>query len=326
MLTTTIAGKSVSRLGFGCYPLTGGYGKVDPGQGFGIIHAALEAGVRLLDTSDAYAAGANEELVGRAVADRREAAVICTKFGWVLDAEGKAARLDSSPAHVRNACEASLKRLRTDYIDLYLQHRQDPTLPIEETVGELLKLKEEGKVRSFGLCEVSAETLRRAHSVMPVEALQTEYSLWSREPETELLPACERLGAKFIAYSPLGRGFLSGGIRSTGALSSGDFRRTHPRFEDANLANNLDLVDRLNEIALRLERTPSQLALAWLMAQPWDVVPIPATTRLEHFEQNLRALEIELSAADLEAIGNAMPPGQVQGARHPADHMKTINQ
>jgi aryl-alcohol dehydrogenase-like predicted oxidoreductase len=326
LLTTTVAGKSVSRLGFGCYPLTGGYGAVESGQGFRIIHAALDAGVGILDTSDAYAAGANEALIGSAVADRREAAVICTKFGWVLDAQGRALRLDSSPAHVRSACEASLTRLRTDYIDLYLQHRQDPTLPIEETVGELLKLKEEGKVRAFGLCEVAVDTLVRAHNVMPVEALQTEYSLWAREPEAELLPACKRLGAKFIAYSPLGRGFLSGRIRSVDALSTGDFRRTHPRFEDANFASNLNLIGRLNEIAQRLERTPSQLALAWLLAQPWGVVPIPATTRLEHLEENVKALEIALSPADFQAIGNALPPAQVHGARHPSEHMKTINQ
>ncbi len=242
--TTTLAGKPVSRIGFGCYPLTGGYGEVDAGQGFRMIHAAMDAGVRLLDTSDAYAAGANEELVGRAVADRRDAAVVCTKFGWVLDATGKAVRLDSSPAQVRRSCEASLTRLRTDYIDLYFQHRQDPAVPIQETVGELVRLRDEGKVRSIGLCEVTVETLLRAQSVMPVEALQTEYSLWSREPEVELLPACARMGTRFVAYSPLGRGFLSGRIRRSDDLESTDFRRTHPRFQDANLSGNIALVDR----------------------------------------------------------------------------------
>ena len=201
---------------------------------------------------DAYAAGANEELVGLAVADRREAAVICTKFGWVSDGHGKPLRLDSSPATVRRACDASLRRLRTDYIDLYLQHRQDPAVPIEETIGELLRLHQEGKVRSIGLCEVTVETLERASAVMPVAALQTEYSLWSREPEAKLLPACQRLGVRFIAYSPLGRGFLSGRIRALDDLPSADFRRTHPRFQDANLAGNLNLVDRLDEIAGRL--------------------------------------------------------------------------
>jgi aryl-alcohol dehydrogenase-like predicted oxidoreductase len=316
----------VSRLGFGCYPLTGGYGEVDPGQGFRIIHAALEAGVRLLDTSDAYAAGANEKLVGLAVADRREAAVICTKFGWVSDGEGKPLRLDSSPAQVRRSCDSSLRRLRTDYIDLYLQHRQDPAVPIEETVGELLLLHQEGKVRSIGLCEVTVETLERAFSVMPVAALQTEYSLWSREPEAALLPACRRLGIRFIAYSPLGRGFLSGRIRDLNDLPAADFRRTHPRFQDANLAGNLDLVDRLQEVAGRLGHTTSQVALAWLLAQPWDVIPIPATTRIAHFEENLKALDISLSPEDLEAIATALPPDEVHGARHPAEHMKTINQ
>jgi len=326
LLTTTIAGKTVSRLGFGCYPLTGGYGEVDPGQGFRIIHAALEAGVRLLDTSDAYAAGANEKLVGLAVADRREAAVICTKFGWVGDGDGKPLRLDSSPAQVRRSCDASLRRLRTDYIDLYLQHRQDPAVPIEETVGELLLLQQEGKVRSIGLCEVTVETLERASAVMPVAALQTEYSLWSREPEAELLPACGRLGIRFIAYSPLGRGFLSGRIKGLDDLQPADFRRTHPRFQDANLAGNLDLVDRLEEIAGRLGHTTSQVALAWLLEQPWDVIPIPATTRIAHFEENLKALDISLSPEDLEAIATALPPDEVHGARHPAEHMKTINQ
>lgn len=326
MLTTTVAGKTVSRLGFGCFPLTGGYGDVQPGQGFRMIHSALEAGVRLLDTSDAYAAGANEELVGLAVADRREAAVICTKFGWVSDGDGRPLRLDSSPAAVRRACHGSLRRLRTDYIDLYLQHRQDPAVPIEETIGELRRLHQEGKVRSIGLCEVTVDTLERAHAVMPVAALQTEYSLWSRDPEVEVLPACRRLGVKFIAYSPLGRGFLSGQIRRLDDLPPNDFRRTHPRFQDANVAGNLELVDRLAGIAGRLGCTTSQVALAWLLAQPWDVVPIPATTRIEHFEENLKALEISLSPDDLAAVAAAVPPGEVHGARHPAEHMKTINQ
>lgn len=326
MLTTTVAGKTVSRLGFGCFPLTGGYGDVQPGQGFRMIHSALEAGVRLLDTSDAYAAGANEELVGLAVADRREAAVICTKFGWVSDGDGRPLRLDSSPAAVRRACHGSLRRLRTDYIDLYLQHRQDPAVPIEETIGELRRLHQEGKVRSIGLCEVTVDTLERAHAVMPVAALQTEYSLWSRDPEVEVLPACRRLGVKFIAYSPLGRGFLSGQIRRLDDLPPNDFRRTHPRFQDANVAGNLELVDRLAGIAGRLGCTTSQVALAWLLAQPWDVVPIPATTRIEHFEENLKALDISLSPVDLAAVAAAVPPGEVHGARHPAEHMKTINQ
>lgn len=325
MLTTTIAGKVVSRLGFGCYPLTGGYGHADPGKSFRLIQTALDAGVRLLDTSDAYAAGANEELVGRAIADRREVAVVCTKFGWVLDSSGKPAKLDSSPAHVRAACEASLTRLRTDYIDLYLQHRRDPNTPIEETVGELFRLHEEGKVRSIGLSEVAVDTLTRAHALMRVEALQTEYSLWSRDPEKELLPTCARLGVTFIAYSPLGRGFLSGRIRSSDDLESADFRRTHPRFQDVNIAGNLVLVDRLDELGQRSGRSASQVALAWLLAQPWGVVPIPATTRMEHFEENLRSMEIELTPADLKAIGDLIPPDEVHGARHPADHMKTID-
>ncbi len=315
----------MSRLGFGCFALSGGYGGIEPGQGIRMIHAALDAGVSVLDTSDAYAAGENEELVGRGVAGRRDRAVICTKFGWVLDASGKPVSLDSSPAHVRQACEASLKRLRTDHIDLYIQHRLDPMVPIEDTVAALVRLQEEGKVRSVGLSEVAVDTLVRAHEVTPIGALQTEYSIWSREPEAELLPACSRLGVIFVAYSPLGRGFLSGGIRSADDLGATDFRRTNPRFQDVNISRNLTLVERLAEIARGLGCTPSQLALAWLLAQPAGVVPIPSTRTFGHLADNLKALEIELTRSDLAMIDDAVPIAQVQGARHPDDHMKTVN-
>jgi aryl-alcohol dehydrogenase-like predicted oxidoreductase len=325
MQTVTIAGKVVSRMGYGCFPLTGGYGSIEPGQGVRMIKAVLDAGVRLLDTSDAYAAGANEELVGRGVEGRRDQTVICTKFGWVLDTSGKAVRLDSSPAQVRRACEASLKRLRTDYIDLYIQHRRDPDVPIEETVGALARLHEEGKVRSIGLSEVSVETLERANRATHIAALQTEYSLWSREPEAELLPACTRLGVIFIAYSPLGRGFLSGNIKSTDDLAADDSRRTNPRFQAVNIAGNAVLVDRLAETAQRLGYSTSQLALAWLLAQPSGVMPIPSTRKLEHFKDNIKALELELSPSDLASIGDAVPVSNVRGERHPEDHMKTIN-
>jgi aryl-alcohol dehydrogenase-like predicted oxidoreductase len=291
-----------------------------------MIQSVLDAGIGLLDTSDAYAAGANEELVGRGLAGRRDRAVVCTKFGWVLDPSGKAVRLDSSPAHVRMACEGSLRRLKTDYIDLYLQHRRDPAVPIEETIGALVRLQEEGKVRSIGLSEVSVGTLQKAHRVAPIAALQTEYSLWSREPESELLPACMQLGVAFIAYSPLGRGFLSGGIRGAHDLSADDYRRTNPRFQSDNIKRNLALVDNLAEIARRLGYTPSQLALAWLLAQPWGVVPIPSTRSLEHLEDNLKALDIVLAPRELALIGNSMPSARIHGERHPEDHMKTINQ
>jgi aryl-alcohol dehydrogenase-like predicted oxidoreductase len=325
VLTVTIAGKVISRMGYGCLPLTGAYGSIEPAQGVRMIKAALDAGVGLLDTSDAYAAGANEELVGRGVEGRRDQTVVCTKFGWVLDSSGHAVRLDSSPAHVRRACEASLRRLRTDYIDLYIQHRRDPDVPIEETAGALARLQEEGKIRSIGLSEVSVETLERANHAMHVSALQTEYSLWSREPEAELLPACKRLGVVFIAYSPLGRGFLSGGIRSADDLSADDSRRTNPRFQAVNIAGNAALVDKLAETAQRVGCTTSQVALAWLLAQPSGVVPIPSTRKLEHFQENLKALDLELSSADVASIGDAVPVSNVRGERHPEDHMKTIN-
>jgi len=326
LLTVAVAGKVGPRLGFGCFPLTGGYGAIAPGQGIRVIHAVLDAGVRILDTSDAYAAGANEELVGLGIAGRRDSVVLCTKFGWVLDASGNAVRLDSSPAHVRRSCEASLRRLKTDYIDLYFQHRRDPAVPIEETVGELVRLQEEGKVRSIGLSEVAVATLERAHAVMPVTALQTEYSLWSREPEAELLPTCERLGVTFMAYSPLGRGFLTGHIRSADALEADDYRRTNPRYQATSIQRNLALVDRLAEVGRRLGHTPSQLALAWLLAQPWGVAPIFSTRSVEHFAENLKALDIDLAPADLALIGDSVPSASVHGARHPEAHMKTINQ
>lgn len=324
MLTTSIAGMEVGRLGFGCFALSGGYGAADESTAEGTIQAALDLGVNLLDTSDAYAAGENEKLVGRAVADRRATAVIATKFGWVLDESGKAVDRDSSPAHVRQACEASLKRLHSDYIDIYIQHRVDPSTSIEETVGELVRLRNEGKIRAYGLSEVGVETVTRAHRLAPVATLQTEYSLWSRDPERELLPVCTRLGIRFMAYSPLGRGFLTGSIRKASDLGETDLRRTHPRFEEKNLRRNLELVERLQKLAEERQCTAAQLALAWVLAQPSDVLPIFSTRRREHLATNVGALDVHLSQADLDLIGAAVSPDLVQGARHPAEHMKTI--
>jgi len=325
LLTASIGGISVGRLGFGCFALSGGYGSADESAGVGTIHAALDLGMTLLDTSDAYGAGANEELIGRALAGRREQAVIATKFGWVLDDAGVPVKLNSSPAHIRKACEASLRRLRTDHIDIYIQHRVDPSTPIADTMGELARLREEGKVRAVGLSEAGTATLERAHDVMPLAALQTEYSLWSRDPERELLPLCHRLGITFIAYSPLGRGFLTGSVRKAGDLEPTDFRRGHPRFQDENLAHNVALVDRLAELADGLGCTASQLALAWIVAQPWGIVPIPATRSKEHLIANAKALDIPLGPADLKAINDAIPESSVHGARHPSEHMKTID-
>jgi aryl-alcohol dehydrogenase-like predicted oxidoreductase len=259
------------------------------------------------------------------VSGRRDRVVIATKFGWVLDDRGTSKRLDSSPAHVRRACEASLRRLQTDYIDIYIQHRVDPSTPIEETMGELVRLRDEGKIRGIGLSEAGTATLTRAHGVAPLAALQTEYSLWSREAERAHLPLCERLGIRFIAYSPLGRGFLTGSVRSARDLGSSDFRRGHPRFQEENLRQNLALVDRLAEISLGMGCTPAQLALAWVLAQPFEIIPIPATRRREHIVENVKALDLRLTARDLEVINTALSQSLVHGARHPDDHMKTID-
>ena len=323
---TAVAGIDVGRIGFGCFALSGGYGSADESQAGRVINAALDLGVKLFDTSDAYAAGQNEVLLGRALGGRRGEAVIATKFGWVLDDSGKAVERDSSPRHVRAACIASLRRLRTDHIDLYIQHRVDPSTPIEETVGELMLLRDEGKIRSYGLSEAGVTTIRRAHSSAPVAALQTEYSMWSREPEQELLPLCGALGIAFVAYSPLGRGFLTGAVRSAGDLEAGDFRRTHPRFEEENIRKNVAILDRLAEVAERLNCSPAQLALAWVLAQPWHVIPIPATRREEHLRSNMAALDVPLGQADVALINQALEMNGVAGARHPAEHMKTIGQ
>jgi aryl-alcohol dehydrogenase-like predicted oxidoreductase len=298
---------------------------VDSSEAFRTLQAVLDAGVQVLDTSDAYAAGENEMLVGRAVADRRDFACIVTKFGWVLDSAGRAVKLDSSPGRVRSACEASLIRLRTDYIDVYVQHRIDPQVPIEETVGELLKLEAEGKIRAFGLSEVAPTTLKRAHALAPVEVLQTEYSLWSREPEVELLPVCAELGVTFMAYSPLGRGFLAGAIRSVKDLAQGDLRRTHPRFDAPNIDQNMAFMRVISHLAEAHGCTTPQLALAWIVAQPWRIIPIPSTRTIDHFEENLKALDVRLSTADLERIAAAVPATMIHGMRHPAEHMKTLN-
>jgi aryl-alcohol dehydrogenase-like predicted oxidoreductase len=317
-LGNAVDGTPVSRLGLGCFF----YGKVAPRQSVRTIRRALDLGINLLDTSDAYGAGENEILVGEAVAGSRARAFITTKFGWVLDESGKPLRLDG--AHVRRSCEASLRRLRTDHIDLYVAHRIDPSVPIEETVGALSRLVDEGKVRAFGLSEAGTATLERAHKTAPVVALQTEYSLWSREPEADVLPLCGRLGIAFIAYSPLGRGFLAGQVRAESDMALGDFRRTTPRFQAENLKRNLAFLDSLLDLAKKLGHTPAQLALAWLLSRPGDVYAIPGTRRISHLRENLKALDLQLTAADLAAIGRAVPADLVHGERHPAEHMKTI--
>ena len=320
----TPSGEPLGRLAFGCFALSGGYGSaagVDPAA---VIGAAVELGMNVLDTSDAYAAGENERMIGRAIADYRDRVFLTTKFGWVLDAGGTPVRRDSSPAYVRKACEASLVRLGVEHIDLYLQHRRDPETPVEATVEELVRLRGEGKIRFFGFCEVGTATLTRAGAIADVAALQTEYSLWSRDPEDELLPFCVRTGIRFMAYSPLGRGFLAGKIRSSSDLDTADFRRSHPRFEEDNIRVNVLYVDRLKTLAEARGVTVPQLALAWLLSRPWPIMPIVATRSAAHLAENAHAMELHLNDAEARQVEHALPAAEIRGARHPDEHMKTI--
>jgi aryl-alcohol dehydrogenase-like predicted oxidoreductase len=293
------------------------YGPVNDENSIATIHRALELGITLLDTADMYGPHKNEELVGRAIKGRRDSVVLATKFGIVRDPSNPAARgVNGSPAYVRASCEGSLKRLGVDHIDLYYQHRVDPKTPIEETVGAMADLVKEGKIRHIGLSEANGDTIRRACAVHHVTALQSEYSLWSRDPEDGVLDVCRELGVGFVAYSPLGRGFLSGEIKSIDDLAPDDFRRSNPRFEGENFQRNLDLVARVKEIADEKGCSPSQLALAWVLAQGDDIVPIPGTTRQKHLETNVDALKIELSADDLRRIDEAAPKGSAAGGRY----------
>jgi aryl-alcohol dehydrogenase-like predicted oxidoreductase len=289
------------------------------------IHRALDLGLNFLDTADAYGRGDNEELVGRALQGRRSRVVLATKFGNVRDAEGHFVGVNGSPAYVRQACEASLRRLRVENIDLYYQHRVDRTVPIEETVGAMSRLVEEGKVRFLGLSEAAPGTIRRAHRVHPISALQTEYSLWTRDPEEEILPLCRELGISFVAYSPLGRGFLTGRFTRYEDLAPDDWRRNQPRFQGENFERNLPLVRRVEQIAAEKSCQASQLALAWVLAQGEEIIPIPGTTRRAHLEQNLAALEITLTAQDLARLNEAAPKGAAAGARYPEGGMKAVN-
>jgi len=290
-----------------------------------VLARALDLGMSLVYTSDAYAGGRNEELVGRVIHRRRSEAVVATKFGWVLDHAGKPVALDSTPAWVRRACEASLTRLQVERIDLYQQHRVDPAVPIEETAGAVARLVEEGKVGHFGLSEAAPATIRRAHRILSVATLQTEYSIWWREPERELLPLCQELGITYIAYSPLGRGLIAGSVSRRDQLGPDDARYNHPRFAEQHIDQNVALVSRLNEVAASRGCSTGQLALAWILAQPWNIVPIPSTRNRQHVEENARALTLELSSEDLAAIETAMPAGSGSGARHPEGHLPTID-
>jgi aryl-alcohol dehydrogenase-like predicted oxidoreductase len=307
--------------------MTTAYGAGDAESGLATIHRALELGVTFLDTAEVYGPYNNEELVGRAVAGRRDEFEIATKFGFVINPDAPSDRTtDGSPDNVRRACEGSLKRLGVDHIDLFYQHRVDPDVPIEETVGAMGELVRDGKVRYLGLSEASAETIRRAHATHPLTAVQSEYSLWTRDPEDEVLPTLRQLGIGLVAYSPLGRGFLTGQIRSLDDLPEDDWRRTNPRFQEDALRENLRLADRVTELAEKHGITPAQLALAWVMAKGDDIVPIPGTKSPRRLEENVAAADVKLSADELEELDNAVSPEAVHGDRYPEQMMALINQ